>query len=287
MKESFTHQLNLDRPLAFFDLETTGINLTRDRIIQISILKALPGGNHTQRTWLVNPELPIPLESTMVHGIKDEDVVDQPTFAELSQEIQMYLDDCDLAGFNILRFDLPLLVEEFVRNNVSFSLDDRKIVDAQKIFHLMEPRNLSAAFKFYCGAPMTSLGSAHSADVDTLATFMVLDAQVKHYSGQSVESEENSQAIVLENDMSQLHDLTVGRTVDLAGRMYFNDQKEILFAFGKYKDLAVKEVFLRKDPSYYSWIMNSDFPADTKSWVTKIHREIKGNQGQNSASSTK
>jgi len=269
------HQLNLERPLAFFDLETTGINLTRDRIIQISILKALPGGEKTQRTWLLNPGIPIPQESSAVHGLTDRDVAFEPTFSELAEELAMYLDDCDLAGFNILRFDVPLLIEEFYRNGKPFEMAGRKIVDAQRIFHQMEPRTLSAAYKFYTGEPMSALGSAHSADTDTLATFHVLNSQLERYVGTELETEEG--VLVpspVKNDLNSLHELSMGRTVDLAGKLYYNDAKQVVFAFGKYKDMTVFEVFSKKEPSYYSWIMGNDFPQDTKSWVNSIWREV-------------
>lgn len=269
------HSLNLERPLAFFDLETTGINLTRDRIIQISILKALPGGEKTQRTWLMNPGIPIPEESTAVHGISDRDVAFEPTFAELAEELSMYLDDCDLAGFNILRFDVPLLVEEFYRNSKPFSMQGRKIVDAQRIFHLMEPRTLSAAYRFYTGQNMSTLGTAHSADTDTLATFHVLSQQLERYAGKEIEMEDGKMApSPVKNDLQSLHDLSMGRTADLAGKLYFNDAKQVVFAFGKYKDITVAEVFSKKEPSYYSWIMGNDFPQDTKAWVNSIWKEV-------------
>lgn len=275
------HHINLERPLAFFDLETTGINLTKDRIIQISILKALPGGNHTQKTWLVNPGVPIPAESTAVHGIADADVADEPYFEEIADELLAYLDDCDVAGFNILRFDLPLMVEEFTRSHKNFDLSDRKVVDVQRIYHHMEPRNLSAAFRFYTGQSISTLGAAHAADVDTLATFHVFNRQLDRYVGQEIESESGEKiASPVFNDIDKLHELSMGRQLDLSGRLQFNDQKEVVFAFGKYKDVSVKEVFTKRDQGYYSWIMQSDFPADTKNWVTKIYKQIQAERGR-------
>lgn len=268
---SKTHTLKLKRPLAFFDLETTGINLVHDRIVEISIVKALPDGSTEVKTRKINPGIPIPAEASAVHGIYDADVANEPSFKMMARSMEQYLEGCDLAGFNILKFDVPMLVEEFLRADVDFDVSKRLLIDAQKIFHMMEPRNLRAAYKFYTGKDIESLGgNAHSAEIDTLATFEVLTEQVKRYDGRPVlDGEGNATPHTIANDMQALHNLTHTRMVDLAGRMVFNTKGEEVFNFGKYKDKVVTEV-LRTDPSYYSWMMNGDFTRDTKRRLTEI-----------------
>jgi DNA polymerase III subunit epsilon len=258
--------LKLKKPLAFFDLETTGINIINDRIVEISIVKVLPSGIKEIKTLKVNPGMPIPKESSMIHGIYDEDVADKPHFKEVAKTLSNFIEGCDLAGFNIARFDVPVLVEEFLRAGVEFDLDGRHIVDAQKIFHLMEPRTLSAAYKFYC---KKDLENAHSAEADTMATFDVLDAQIALYDGVVLKDQKGVETTPVLNDMATLHKLTLSNNVDLAGRMQYNGSGVAVFNFGKHKDRPVIEI-LDKEPSYYEWIMKGEFPLDTKRRLTEI-----------------
>jgi DNA polymerase III subunit epsilon len=260
-----THSLQLRKPLAFFDLETTGISTAKDRIIDICIIKALPGGEVVSKSQRVNPGMPIPLESSLIHGIYDDDVADAPVFKSVARTLAQFLDGCDLAGFNSNRFDVPLLVEEFLRANVDFDVKNRRLVDAQRIYHLMEPRNLSAAYKFYCGK---DLENAHSAEADTLATLEVLDAQIQRYNGQVCKSD-SGQEIAIQNDMDVLHSLTASRNVDLAGRIILNSKGEEVFNFGKHKDQLVLDV-LKKEPSFFDWMQKGDFALDTKRRLTEI-----------------
>ena len=247
-------QLNLKNPLVFFDLETTGINIVKDRIVEISFLKVHPNGKEESKTRRINPGMPIPAESTAIHGITDEDVKDCPTFKEIAKSLAAQIEGCDLAGFNSNRFDIPLLAEEFIRADVDIDLNKRKFVDVQTIFHKMEQRTLSAAYKFYCDK---SLENAHTAEADTMATYEVLKAQLDRY-------EE------LQNDINFLSQYSsFNNNVDFAGRMVFNDKGEEVINFGKYKGQKVEDV-LKNDPSYYSWIMNGDFPLNTKKMLTEI-----------------
>ncbi|MDF2455919.1 MAG: polymerase epsilon subunit [Cytophagaceae bacterium] len=262
--------LNLHKPLAFFDLETTGINITTDRILEISIVKVLPGNNEVEiKTERINPMMPIPLESSLIHGIYEKDIADKPAFKDLAHVFNNFLKGCDLAGFNILKFDVPVLQEEFNRAGIDFDLHGRRMVDAQKIFHMMEPRTLSAAYKFYCNK---NLDNAHSAEADTLATYEVLKAQVAKYDNLSIKDKKGNDHIPVKNDVQCLHDLSAGNMVDLAGRMAYNDQAQVVFNFGKYKGVLVSDVF-KKDPSYYDWMMKGDFPIDTKKRLTAIKLE--------------
>lgn len=260
-----THQLVLRKPLAFFDLETTGINTARDRIIDICIIKALPGGEVAVKKQRVNPGVPIPLETSLIHGIYDEDVVDAPPFKAVARTLAQFLDGCDLAGFNSIRFDVPLLVEEFLRANVDFDVKNRRLVDAQRIFHLMEPRNLTAAYKFYCNKDLVG---AHGAEADTIATLEVLNAQVQRYAGMIARTD-SGQDVVFNNDMDVLHSLTANRNVDLAGRIVLNSEGVEVFNFGKHKDRPVLEV-LQKEPAFYDWMLKGEFPLDTKRRLTEI-----------------
>ncbi|GAL83395.1 DNA polymerase III subunit epsilon [Sporocytophaga myxococcoides] len=258
--------LNLKKPLAFFDLETTGTNITNDRIVEISVLKVMPNNEQIIKTTRINPTIPIPLESSLIHGIYDEDVKDKPTFKSVAAQFATMLQGCDLAGFNILRFDVPVLVEEFLRAGVDFDITNRKMVDAQRIYHLMEPRNLSAAYKYYCNK---DLEGAHSAEADTIATFEVLKAQILKYEGCTIKDGDGKEFIPVKNDMNALHELTASQFVDLAGRMVLNDKGEEVFNFGKYKNMKVTDV-LQKDPSYYDWMMKGDFALSTKKKLTEI-----------------
>ncbi len=258
--------LKLKNPLAFFDLETTGLNIVHDRIVEFSILKILPNGNEEKLTKLVNPGKPIPLESSLIHGIYDKDVKDMPSFKDEAKSLMKFLEGCDLAGFNILKFDVPVLVEEFLRAGINFDISKRKLLDAQKIFHLMEKRNLSAAYKFYCHK---TLENAHSAEADTFATYEIFKKQVELYDGQEVEDMKGNKLGVIQNDMGTIHNITFQKVVDLAGRMVFNDQNVEVFNFGKHKGKSVLDV-LAKEPNYYDWIQKNDFTLDTKRKLTEI-----------------
>ncbi len=260
------HQLKLKRPLAFFDLETTGTNIAKDRIIEVSVVKALPDGTETVTTMRVNPGMPIPAETSLIHGIYDEDVKDSPTFKEIAKDLVDLLEGCDLAGFNSNRFDVPMLVEEFLRADVDFDAKGRRLIDAQRIFHLMEPRNLTAAYKFYCDKPLIG---AHGAEADALATYEVLNAQIKHYADTVVTDADGNDTMPIHNDMDVLHMLTASPNVDFAGRMIFNEQGEEVFNFGKHNGKKVVDV-LKKEPAFYDWIVKNDFPLDTKRRLTEI-----------------
>ena len=244
----------LTKPLAFFDLETTGITIGSDRIVEISILKLTPDGERHIYTKRVNPERPIPAGASKVHGIFDQDVESEPTFKELATEINTFIANADLAGYNSNKFDIPMLVDEFLRVGVSFEMKGRRMVDVQNIFHKMEQRTLAAAYKFYCNK---EIENAHSAEADILATFEVFEAQLERYPA-------------LAKDVDGLHQFTaLTQNVDLAGRIVFNDKKEEVFNFGKHKGKTVSEVFT-KEPSYYDWMMNGDFPAETKQVLTAL-----------------
>ncbi len=258
--------LNLKNPLAFFDLETTGTNITHDRIIEIAIVKFSPKGEKETLFQRINPGKPIPAENSLIHGIYDEDVKDAPYFKDVAKTFAKFLEGCDLSGFNIIRFDVPMLVEEFLRADINFDISKRKLIDSQKIFHLMEKRNLSAAYLFYCNK---ILENAHSAEADTLASYEILEKQVQKYWGMDVLDMRGNKLGIIENDMEVLHKLTLDKLVDLAGRMIYNDEGIEVFNFGKHKGKVVLDV-LDKEPMYYDWIMNGDFPLDTKRRLTEI-----------------
>lgn len=251
--------LNLTKPVVFFDLETTGVSYTNDRIVEISYLKVFPNGTETSRTLRVNPERHIPAEATAVHHITDEDVMLCPTFKQIAQEIANVFEGSDIAGFNSNRFDVPMLAEEFIRAGIDIDLSKRRFIDVQVIYHKMEQRTLSAAYKFYCGK---NLEDAHSAEGDTRATYEVLKAQLDRYSE-------------LQNDMNWLSQYTsYTRNVDFSGHFIYNDKDEEIVNFGKYKGQKLAEV-IKRDPSYYDWIMKSDFPLNTKQVLTKVRlREL-------------
>jgi len=247
-------QLSLKKPIVFFDLETTGVDVSKDRIVEISILKLHPNGEKEIKTRRVNPEMPIPKQSSEVHGIYDEDVKDEPSFRALAKSLAQFIDNSDLAGYNSNKFDVPLLAEEFLRVGVEFDLENRKCVDVQNIFHKMEQRTLVAAYKFYCEKDLVD---AHSAEADITATYEVLEAQLDRY-------EE------LENDVDFLAEFSERqRNVDLVGRIVYNEDDVEVFNFGKHKGKSVAEVF-KKQPSYYSWMMDGDFPQYTKKVLTAI-----------------
>ncbi len=259
-------KLHLKNPLTIFDLETTGTNIVKDRIVEISVVKLMPDGEQIIKTTRLNPTVPIPVETSLIHGIYDEDIKDAPTFRNIAKSLAAFLEGSDLGGFNILKFDVPVLVEEFLRADINFDVSKRKIVDVQKIFHMMEKRTLSAAYKFYCDKELTD---AHSAEADTLATLAVLEAQVDRYDGMDVLDNLGNKLGQVKNDMESLHELTAGNQVDLAGRMVFNKEGIEVFNFGKHRNKPVSEV-LDKEPSYYDWMMKGDFPQETKNRLTEI-----------------
>ena len=247
--------LKLSKPIVFFDLETTGINIATDKIVEISILKVFPNGNKESKTWLVNPEMEIPKESSEIHGITNEQVVTEPTFKELAKKVNEMVAGCDLAGFNSNRFDIPLLAEELMRAGIDFDMKNRKAIDVQVIFHKKEQRTLGAGYQFYCGK---ELEGAHGAEADTNATYEILLAQLDKYPD-------------LENSVDALSEFsTHGERADFAGFILMNDEKQEIFSFGKYKGRTVEEVFI-ENPGYNNWIQNADFPLYTK----KVLREIK------------
>ncbi len=259
-------KLNLRNPLCFFDLETTGVNITNDRIIEIAVIKLMPNGEIQKKANLLNPGVTILPESTAIHGISNEDVQGKPTFKEVAKEYARFMEGADLSGFNILKFDIPMLVEEFLRAEVEFDYSRKKIIDSQKIFHLMEKRTLTAAYKFYANKALTD---SHSAEADTQASMEVLLAQVARYDGLDVTDGLGKKIGEIKNDMDALSKLTSESLVDLAGRMTRNSKGEELFNFGKHKNKKVKDV-LKEEPSYYDWMMNGDFPMDTKRKLTEI-----------------
>lgn len=246
--------LNLTKPLAFFDLETTGITIGTDRIVEISILKLMPDGEKLIYTKRVNPEMPIPEASSKVHGIYDKDIVNEPNFKQLAPEINQFIGNADLAGYNSNKFDVPMLVDEFIRVGVTFEMKGRRMVDVQNIFHKMEQRTLAAAYKFYCEKEIVN---AHSAEADIEATYEVFMAQLARYES-------------LAKDVDGLSTFSaMNKNVDLAGRIVFNDKNEEVFNFGKHKGRTVSYVF-SKEPSYYDWMMQGDFPAETKQVLTAL-----------------
>ena len=247
--------LNLSKPIVFFDLETTGVNIGKDRIVEISILKVFPNGNKESKTWLVNPEVEIPEEASNIHGITNEKVVTEPTFKELAPKVNEMISGCDLAGFNSNRFDIPLLAEELMRAGIDFDMKNRKAIDVQVIFHKKEQRTLGAGYQFYCGK---ELEGAHSAEADTNATYEILLAQLDKYDdiGNTVD------------DLSAFS--THGKRADFAGFILMNEDDQEIFSFGKYKGRTVEDV-LKENPGYHNWIQNVDFPLYTK----KVLKEIK------------
>ena len=246
--------LKISKPICFFDLETTGVNVSLDRIVEISILKIFPNGNKESKTWLVNPGVPIPLEASNIHGITNDIVKNEPLFKMIASDIKSMINNCDLAGFNSNKFDIPLLAEELLRSEIDFSLDNVATIDVQNIFHKMEQRTLSAAYQFYCGK---SLENAHSSKADTLATYEVLESQIEKYDD-------------LENNVSFLSDFSKrGKNVDLAGFIKYNEDNIPCFSFGKHKGKTVDYV-LENESGYFGWLLNADFPMYTKKVLTQI-----------------
>lgn len=260
-------KLNLKRPLAFFDLETTGINVASDRIVEIAVLKVMPNGTKEILTKRIHPGMPIPLSSSLIHGIYDEDIANEPAFKDVAEEIAAFIGEADLAGYNSNKFDIPVLLEEFLRAGVDFDMSDRKFVDVQNIFHQMEQRTLKAAYQFYCGK---QIENAHSAEADILATYEVLLSQIEKYADTEFESKDGKRSKPVINDVQALHDFTnMHRPVDFAGRLIFNDQDEECFNFGKHKGKTVEDVF-SIEPSYYAWMKQGDFPLYTKKKLDEI-----------------
>jgi len=255
-------ELKLKRPIVFIDLETTGINVSTDRIVEISALKIHPNGKEQWMNSLVNPEMPIPQKSTAIHGITDSDVKDAPTFREIAKNLTSFMEGCDLAGYNAIKFDIPVLAEEFLRTNMDFNFMKRRYVDVQVIFYKKEQRTLSAAYQFYC---KKVLDNAHTAQADTSATYEVLKAQLDTYRD-------------LENDIDKLAEFSAfNNNVDFAGRIILDENDIEVFNFGKHKGKSVEEVF-RKEPAYYAWMMNGDFPLYTKKVLTEIKLRTFGNK---------
>ncbi|MEX1000946.1 MAG: 3'-5' exonuclease [Crocinitomicaceae bacterium] len=251
-------QLNLDKPIAFFDLETTGLNISQDRIIEIGILKIEPDQSESSYVRRINPEMDIPAESTEIHGIRNEDVKDSPTFREIAVEIKEFIGDADLAGYNSNKFDIPFLLEQFLSHNIDFSMEGRRYIDVQTIFHKMEKRTLEAALKFYCNE---DLKDAHSAEADAIATYKVLKAQIDRY-------EE------VQNDINFLQDFTLTgkyKKIDFVGRVALNEKDEVVYNFGKHMGKTLREVF-DSEPGYHRWILDNDFPLYTKQ-IVKMHTD--------------
>lgn len=256
-------KLNLKNPLLVFDIESTGLNVATDRIVEISALKIMPNGDQELKTRRINPTIPISPEAQGIHGISNEDVADCPTFKEVAKSLAQWMSGCDFSGFNAVKFDIPLLAEEMLRAGVQFDFRKRKVIDVQNIFHKLEQRTLSAAYKFYCDK---TLENAHSAEADTIATFEILEAQIERYSD------------VLENDVTFLADFsTKFKTADYAGRIALDDTGTPIINFGKHKDKKVQDVF-SQDPGYYSWMMNGQFTLDTKQVLTELKIEFENSQ---------
>jgi DNA polymerase-3 subunit epsilon len=264
-------ELNLKRPIVFFDLETTGLNTSHDRIVEISILKVNTDGTEEQRTWLLNPEMPISPEASSVHGYTDLMVANQPTFREKAPEIARFIGNADLAGYNILKFDLPMLVEEFLRVDYDFDLKSRDFIDVMNIFMKMEPRTLKGAYRFFCHA---ELEGAHGACADTKATYEVLKAMLDRYEGVEYEDSKGVKSQGPVNDMKELSRFSAHhQNADLSGQIIYDNEGKEVFQFGKHKGKRVEDVF-RVEPSYYSWMMNNDFPLYTKQLITNINGRV-------------
>ncbi len=252
--------LKLEKPIVFFDLETTGVQVAKDRIVEISILKVFPNGNKESKTWLVNPTIPIPTETTAIHGISDDKVANEPTFNELAHEISELIHNCDLGGYNSNKFDIPLLAEEFLRSGVEFDMTNRKAIDVQNIFHKMEQRTLVAAYKFYCDKDLTN---AHSAEADTTATYEVLLAQLDKYDE-------------IENDVNFLAEFSQrgGKFADMAGFIRYNEDGKEVLSFGKYRGVTLEQIW-DDNPGYFSWINQADFPLFTKNVMRNFATQMK------------
>jgi DNA polymerase-3 subunit epsilon len=259
-------KLQLRKPLVFFDLETTGLSIATDKIVELCFIKLMPNGERKTLYKKINPGIPIPLEVSLLHGIYDKDVEGCPKFNEIAKNLAQFIEGCDLAGFNIMKFDLPMLTEEFLKCNIDFNTSNRQFVDAQKIYHLMEPRNLKAAYQFYCSK---SLDSAHTAEADTEATVEVLLAQIEKYDGVVIKDVYGKESIPVKGEVSDLHKLTLSNNIDFASRFVYNAQGVAVVNFGKHKDKPVEWV-LKNEPSYYDWFMKGDFTLDSKRKFTEM-----------------
>lgn len=260
-------KLKLKKPLAFFDIESTGVNVASDRIVEIAILKINPDGSEEIKTKRINPTIPIPYEVSLIHGIYDKDVADAPTFKQIAQGLAQFLNNCDLAGYNSNKFDIPILMEEFLRAEVEFDISHCKLVDVQNIFHQMEQRTLKAAYKFYCNK---ELENAHSAEADILATYHVLLAQIEKYEQTDFKDKKGKVYKPVQNDIDALHKFSnIQQNVDFAGTMIYNEKGEEVFNFGKHKGKRVSDVFAQ-EPTYYDWMMNGVFPLYTKKKLTEL-----------------
>ncbi len=260
-------ELNLTKPIAFIDLETTGLSIASDRIIEISIVMINPDGSSETKTERVNPTIPISPQAEAIHGINMKDLKDRPTFKELAPALAQFIGNADLAGYNSIKFDFPLLVEEFLRAEVDFDIKTRKFVDVQNIFHKMEPRTLVAAYKFYC---KKELIGAHGAEADAIATYEVLKSQLDMYKDVSYKDKNGKESTPVVNDMKALSEFSYhAKNADLVGQIIFNEDGEEVFNFGKNKGRTVESVF-SKEPQYYDWMMKSQFPRSTKNVIMAI-----------------
>ena len=260
-------KLKLNKPIAIFDVETTGVVVGVDKIVEIFVLRIDPDESEHEYYALINPGMPIPFRTTLIHGISDDDVKDKPYFKDIAHDLLKFLGNSDLVGYNSNKFDVPLLIEEFLRCGVEFAYSRRRFVDVMGIFHKMEPRNLKAAYKFYCGK---TLQNAHSADADTRATWEILKAQLEKYENTEIEDENGELIKPIVNDIEALSKFSkTTRNADLVGHIIYNEKNVEVFAFGKYKWQSVEEVF-QKEPQYYDWMMKSQFPESTKKLISAI-----------------
>jgi len=270
-------ELNLKKPLAFFDIEATGLSVVNDRIVELCIVKINPNGTSESRTWLLNPDYPVSHEAEGIHGYSNEFLKDKPTFKQVAKEISRYLHNCDLAGYNAIKYDVPLLVEEFLRADIDFEIKKRRVIDVQNIFMKMEQRTLSAAYKFYLDK---ELEDAHTAEADAIATYEILKAQLDRYEHTVFTNKKGETSKPVQNDMDALNEFsTHHRNADLMGQIIYNENDEEVINFGKHKGKKVEDV-LSSEPSYYNWIMKSDFPMFTKNLFTNIKLRMKLQQDQ-------
>ena len=268
-------KLRLSRPIVFFDIESTGLSVATDKIVEICLFKVMPDNTTLTRTELINPEMHIPQIVSDLHGIYDKDVADKPTFKQMAASIRDFIRGCDLAGYNLIKYDLPLLVEEFLRAEVDLDLRCVRIIDVQNIFHRMEQRTLRAAYKFYCGEELVN---AHSAEADTVATYKIFEAQLSRYENTTILDENEREYTPVKNDIAALAAFSINdRHVDFAGHIVFDKNDVEVFNFGKHKGISVEDVFA-KEPSYYDWIMKADFPQYTKKVVHNIRLRMLRNK---------
>ena len=259
--------MKINKPLVFFDIESTGLDITKDKIIEITILKLSISGRKNTFTFRINPEIPIPSENSKIHGIYDKDVKNLPSFKKVGNKIKKLLYKCDLVGFNILKFDLPILIEEFKNNKISFSINDINIIDVQKLYHLMEKRNLSSAYKFYCNK---TLKNSHSSFSDTMATYEIFLNQLKKYDNQEVFDLKGNKMGKISKNLNEINNTLNNNMIDLEGR-FIMDNDDPVFNFGKYKGKKIKEI-LKKNPGYFNWIIKGKFSNDTKENLKKIKK---------------